>query len=73
MKRTEETYRIAPLVYGGMAVVTDCGNEMYSVNNDPMKFHGRLCSKCFMKNIYSTMWMRGTKEANKLLGYEVEE
>ena len=58
------TYRYLQEANGhGIFVQTDCcDNRMYSVSNDPMRYHGRLCPKCFMKNRYVTLYMRGTAD-----------
>ena len=60
----ESTYRYLQEARGhGLFVYTDCCNSsMYSASNDPMRFHGRLCPRCFMKNRYVTLYMRGTEE-----------
>ena len=60
----ESTYRYLQEAHGhGIFVQTDCcNNRMYSVSNDPMCFNGRLCPKCFMKNKYVTLYLRGTDE-----------
>ena len=35
---------------------------MYSVNNDPMLYHGKLCPRCFWKDKYTTLYLRGTED-----------
>lgn len=52
----------------GMFFYTDCcGNRMYSVSNDEMKYHGRLCPKCFWNGTYTTLYLRGTPEATEVM------
>ena len=59
-----ETYRACPESNGkGMFFYTKCGNRIYTVTKDPMRLHGRLCPKCFMKNKYVTLYLQGTAEA----------
>ena len=60
----KSTYRYLQEANGqGIFAQTDCCNsKMYIVDNDPMRFHGRLCPKCFMKNKYVTLYLRGTAE-----------
>ncbi len=60
----ESTYRYTQEASGhGIFIQTDCcDGRMYSVSNDPMHYHGRLCPRCFMKNRYVTLYMRGTEE-----------
>ena len=63
-----ETYRCTPELHGnGMFYFTDCGNVMYYVDNDPMRWHGRSCPKCFMKGKIVTLYIRGSEEAIKLM------
>lgn len=60
----ESTYRYMQEAHGhGIFVQTDCCNSrMYSVSRDPMRFHGRLCPKCFMQNKHVTLYLRGTAD-----------
>ena len=52
----------------GTFFITDCcGNRMYSVRNDYMTYHGKLCPKCFWDGKQVTLYMRGTKEANEVM------
>lgn len=52
----------------GTFFFTDCcGNRMYSVSNNPMAYHGKLCPKCFCDGKQVTLYMRGTKEANEVM------
>lgn len=43
---------------------TDCGHNMYSIR-DNMAYHGCLCPGCLWKGIYTILYIRGSKEANK--------
>ena len=40
---------------------------MYSIDNNPMKYHGCLCPKCFLDNKYVTLYLRGTPEGIRVL------
>lgn len=61
-----ETYQATPEAHGnGTFFFTDCGNRMYSVNNDPMAYHGKLCPKCFWEGKSVTLYIRGSEEANE--------
>jgi len=82
MTHGEATYQYLEEAHGnGMFFFTDCcGNRMYSVENDPMKYHGKLCPKCFMyggKNV--TLYLRGTEDGirvykkNHIINTESEE
>ena len=63
-----ETYQIIPEKHNrGMFYLTDCGNRMYYVDPDPMKYHGCLCPACFMKGKNITLYIRGSKEANMIM------
>ena len=31
---------------------TDCGNRMFYIDKDPMKYHGCLCPKCYTYSYY---------------------
>ena len=65
MEESEATYQYCEEVHGnGMFFITDCcGNRMYSVDNNPMKYHGCLCPKCFnVDNKIVTLYLRGTLE-----------
>ena len=72
----ESTYRYLPEKNGhGMFFYTDCcENRMYSVNNNPLAYHGKLCPKCFWNNKLVTLYLRGTEDGirvfNKLEGKE---
>lgn len=64
----ESTYRYIQEAHGhGIFVQTDCCNSrMYSVDNDPMRFHGRLCPRCFMASKYITLYLRGTDDGMRV-------
>ncbi len=40
---------------------------MYSVNNDPTTYHGKLCPKCFWNGITTDLYLGGTLEANAVM------
>lgn len=44
-----------------------CHNVMYSVRNDYMTYHGKLCPKCFWDGKHVTLYLQGTEEANKVI------
>jgi hypothetical protein len=51
----------------GTFFYTDCcHNRMYTVNNDPMFYHGKLCPKCFHNYKLTTLYLRGTNEAKEI-------
>lgn len=59
------TYQTTPEKHGeGTFFFTDCGHSMYSIR-DNMTYHGCLCPDCFYKGIYTTLYIRGSEEANK--------
>ena len=64
LTHSESTYRYLQEANGhGIFVQTDCCNSrIYSVSRDPMRYHGRLCPRCFMANRYVTLYMRGTDD-----------
>ena len=64
MIHDEATYQYCEEAHGdGMFFYTDCcGNRMYSVNKDPMFYHGKLCPKCFSEHKLVTLYLRGTSE-----------
>ena len=64
---TYETYQTTPEVSGnGTYFFTDCGHRMYSVR-DKMAYHGCLCPACFCKGKMTTLYIRGSKEANRIM------
>lgn len=63
-----ETYQITKEKHGnGIFFFTDCGNRIYHISNDPMKYHGCLCPACLYKGKRVTLYIRNSKEANELL------
>ena len=65
---TCETYRVTPEIHGnGTYFFTDCGHRMYSIR-DKMAYHGCLCPACFLKGKRVTLYIRGSEEANKIMG-----
>ena len=59
------TYQTTEEKHGnGYFFFTDCGHNMYSVRDD-MAYHGCLCSGCMCNGIQRTLYIRGSKEANK--------
>lgn len=72
MEREEATYQYAPEAHGdGMFFHTDCcGNWMYSVRTDPMRYHGKLCPKCFWKGKSVTLYLRGTEDGIRVFENE---
>lgn len=66
---TYATYQTTPEIHGrGMFFFTDCcGNRMYSVNNDEMFYHAKLCPGCMVKGKFVTLFLRGTEEANEVM------
>jgi hypothetical protein len=73
MEEKEATYQYLEEAHGnGMFFYTSCcGNRMYSVENNPMKYHGKLCPRCFMyggKNV--TLYLRGTPDGIRVFENE---
>lgn len=64
MEREEATYQHVEEAHGdGMFFYTDCcHNRMYSIQNNPMRYHGCLCPKCFSRGKYVVLYARGTEE-----------
>ncbi len=68
-----ETYRVTPEASGkGTYFFTDCGHRMYSVR-DKMAYHGKLCPACFYNGKITTLYIRGSEEANELMMIRKEE
>lgn len=42
----EYTVRESIINYGMFFYCHNCGNRMFSINKDKMKFNGKLCPKC---------------------------
>ena len=60
------TYQITPETHGnGVFVFTDCGHKMYAIT-DENAYHGCLCPGCLCKGEETTLYLRGSREANKL-------
>lgn len=58
------TYQITPEKHGnGTYFFTDCGHWMYSVKNQ-MAYHGYLCPGCRYNGKDTTLYIRGSREAN---------
>lgn len=67
------TYQTTPEIKGrGMYFFTDCGHRMYSVK-DEMAYHGYLCPGCLYKGVQTTLYMRGSKEANEYWDNKIKE
>lgn len=59
------TYQTTSEKHGnGTFFFTDCGHKIYSVK-DKMAYHGCLCPGCFWEGIQTTLYIRGSKEANE--------
>ena len=59
------TYQTTPEKHGeGTFFFTDCGHNMYSIR-DNMAYHCCLCPGCLWRGIYTTLYIRGSEEANK--------
>ena len=69
MKTEEATYQYLEEAHGnGTFFFTDCcNNRMYSINNDPITYHGKLCPKCFWEGKSVTLYLRGTEEAKRVM------
>ncbi len=72
METKEATYQYLEEAHGnGMYFYTDCcGNRMYSVDGNPMKYHGCLCPRCLLHNKSVTLYLRGTKEGIRVFKNE---
>ena len=61
------TYQTTPEQNGnGTYFFTDCGHWMFSVKNQ-MAYHGCLCPGCMFDGRNTTLYIRGSKEANECL------
>ena len=45
-------------------IFSDCGHWMFSIR-DQMAYHGCLCHGCLCDGKYTTLYIRGSKEANE--------
>ena len=72
MEKVEATYQYLEEKNGiGMFFYTSCcGNRMYSVSNNPMFYHGKLCPKCFLNNKSVTLYLRGTPDGIRVFENE---
>lgn len=60
------TYKTTPEKHGnGTFFFTDCGHKMFSINNNIKQYHACLCPGCLYRGIQTTLYLRGTKEANE--------
>ena len=71
-EKGRRTYQYLEEAHGnGMFFITSCcGNRMYSVDKNPMKYHGCLCPKCFWKDKYVTLYLRGTEDGIRVFKNE---
>lgn len=61
-----ETYQATSEAHGnGTFFFTDCGNRMYSIENNWNVYHGCLCPACLNKGKQVVLYIRGSKEANE--------
>lgn len=61
------TYQVTPEAHDlGTFFFTDCGHQMYSVR-DAYSYHGCLCPGCLNKGQTTTLYIRGSEEANALI------
>ena len=59
------TYQTTTEKHGdGTFFFTDCGHNIYSTR-DNMAYHGCLCPGCLYKGRQTTLYIRGSEEANK--------
>lgn len=67
------TYQTTPEVHGkGTFYFTDCGHRMYSVKG-PTAYHGCLCPGCLFKGVQTTLYIRGSEEANEYWKEELKK
>lgn len=61
------TYQTTPSINGeGTFFFTDCEHQMYSIKG-PYAYHDKLCSGCMCKGVQTVLYIRGSKEANKIM------
>lgn len=59
------TYQVTPEKHGnGTFFFTDCGHSMYSIQSEKA-YHGCLCPGCLYNGKQTTLYIRGSKEANE--------
>ena len=62
-----ETYQTTPSKNGkGTFYLTDCGHWLYAVLG-PEAYHGKLCPACMYKGVQTTLYIRGSEEANRIM------
>ena len=73
MENLEATYQYLNEAHGeGMFFYTSCcGNRMYSVQNDPMLYHGKLCPRCFWHGKSVVLYLRGTPDGIRVAKNEL--
>ena len=72
MERGEATYQYLEGANGnGMFFYTSCcGNRMFSIENNPMRYHGCLCPGCFCEGKIVTLYLRGTPDGIRVFETE---
>jgi hypothetical protein len=72
MERAEATYQYLEEAHGnGMFFYTDCcRNRMFSIENNPMRYHGCLCPKCLREGKMVTLYLRGTSDGIRVFEAE---
>ena len=72
MEKAKATYQYLEEAHGnGMFFYTSCcGNRMYSVSSDPMKYHGCLCPGCLYKHKKVVLYLSGTPEGIRVFETE---
>ena len=72
IEKKEATYQYLEEAHGnGMFFYTSCcGNRMYSVDSNSMKYHGCLCPRCFWHNKLVTLYLRGTPDGIRVFETE---
>lgn len=61
------TYQTTPSKNSvGTFYFTDCGHKFYSVKGTEA-YHGKLCPRCLYRGIQTTLYIRGSEEANKIM------
>lgn len=66
------TYQTTPSKNGkGTFYLADCGHTMYSVLG-PEAYHGCICPGCLSKGIKTTLYLRGSEEANRIMEEQIK-